>query len=404
MKINKRIMSFALSVVMLTNGLVSSSIQIFGEEQNTQSISTSSDEIEANINGHDYVIDDNGATYVQKEQTGLSYLDYESSIMGTDFDALGAVQSLDQEANNHRYYDSPSVGERFYVSRNSYNKGKMAGICISEDSGNIDWALFSKLYDFAYINCYDFRDDSYDEMLEENIKGCEENNIPYGISAIVDFKYTDDVDSKSIEDATTLKKIVSKHNPELPTLLKVDDNYDDGERLFNEYGLADYIMNDTNYYSTMAASYIKELTSVYGSIYGKSYGFVMTEEIYQRLREISDNFPEEDYYDAINIAEFVSIYELNKMANYKVTQDVNRIKYRVNNEEIDYEKMYINDEDLSSRFYELDDEHKQIVKKAYLKILSKYGIPAALIFALLSGAYIYLSKENQKGSALRIRK
>lgn len=403
MKVNKKLMSFVLSLVMITNGLSYSTTQAFASSDTTQEITTENkdDDIKVNINGRDYIINDEGATYVVEKETGLTYLDYESSIIGTAFDAWGAVQSLDQEANNHRYYDSPSVGERFYVPKTSYNKGKMAGICVSEDSGNIDWQLFSKLYDFAYINCYDFRNDSYDEKLNENIKGCEQYNIPYGLSTTIDFKYTDDVDSESIEDAKLLNEIVSKYNSVLPTLLKIDNtNYEDIERLSQEYGLADYIMSDTNYYSIKAASYISDIASIFGNIRGNSYGFTMTEEVYQKIIEINNNFPDENYLYPLNIASFVSIYEQNSNVNYKVSQVDKIWNDEINGIEIDCEKIYINDEMLASKFYDLNSEHMKLVKKTYLKLLSKFGILSVAFLVSLAGICILWPNKNKKGSSL----
>ena len=56
----------------------------------------------------------------------------------------------------------------------------ISGIDVSYHNGNINWKTVSKFIDFAIIRA-GFGKNNIDEKAVQNIKGCEANNIPYGL-------------------------------------------------------------------------------------------------------------------------------------------------------------------------------------------------------------------------------
>jgi GH25 family lysozyme M1 (1,4-beta-N-acetylmuramidase) len=98
----------------------------------------------------------------------------------------------------------------------------MKGIDVSKWNGDIDWAKVSTTdVGYAIIRCgygnnYSYQDDAY---WEKNIKGCEENNIPYGVYI---YSYATTVAEAKSESAHVLR-LIEGHTINFPIYLDVED-------------------------------------------------------------------------------------------------------------------------------------------------------------------------------------
>lgn len=99
---------------------------------------------------------------------------------------------------------------------------KKIGIDVSYAQGKIDWAKVAPNIDFAIIRCgyggdYTSQDD---KQFEANIKGCEENGIPYGVYL---YSYADNMD-KVLSEARHVIRLLKGKVLDLPVFYDVEEN------------------------------------------------------------------------------------------------------------------------------------------------------------------------------------
>ena len=99
----------------------------------------------------------------------------------------------------------------------------MKGIDVSKWNGDIDWKTVATTdVDYAIIRCgygdnYVYQDDAY---WEQNVKGCEENNIPFGVYI---YSYAETVQQAQSEAAHVLR-LIEGHTLNFPIYLDVEDS------------------------------------------------------------------------------------------------------------------------------------------------------------------------------------
>lgn len=99
----------------------------------------------------------------------------------------------------------------------------MKGIDISKWNGDIDWTKVAATdVDYAIIRCgygdnYTYQDDEY---WEKNVKGCEGNNIPYGVYI---YSYAKTV-TQAKSEADHVLRLIGNHRINFPIYLDVEDD------------------------------------------------------------------------------------------------------------------------------------------------------------------------------------
>ena len=122
-------------------------------------------------------------------------------------------------ANSFRYTDGQMKdrGDANYAARASVNSGWpddpkaiCKGIDVSYHNGTIDWKKVKQSeVEYAIIRCgYGTNDKSQDDKKwEENVKGCTDNNIPYGVYL---YSYADTVEKASSEADHAIRLLQGK--------------------------------------------------------------------------------------------------------------------------------------------------------------------------------------------------
>ena len=122
-------------------------------------------------------------------------------------------------ANSFRYSngEAKDVGDANYAARATTNSGWpndsraiSKGIDVSYHNGTIDWKRVKQSeVEYAIIRCgYGTNDKSQDDKKwEENVKGCTDNNIPYGVYL---YSYADTVEKASSEADHAIRLLQGK--------------------------------------------------------------------------------------------------------------------------------------------------------------------------------------------------
>lgn len=122
-------------------------------------------------------------------------------------------------ANSFRYSngEAKDVGDANYAARATTNSGWpndpkaiCKGIDVSYHNGTIDWKRVKQSeVEYAIIRCgYGTNDKSQDDKKwEENVKGCTDNNIPYGVYL---YSYADTVEKASSEADHAIRLLQGK--------------------------------------------------------------------------------------------------------------------------------------------------------------------------------------------------
>lgn len=122
-------------------------------------------------------------------------------------------------ANSFRYSngEAKDSGYANYAARASLNSGWpddpkaiCKGIDVSYHNGTIDWKRVKQSeVEYAIIRCgYGTNDKSQDDKKwEENVKGCTDNNIPYGVYL---YSYADTVEKASSEADHAIRLLQGK--------------------------------------------------------------------------------------------------------------------------------------------------------------------------------------------------
>ena len=96
------------------------------------------------------------------------------------------------------------------------------GIDVSYANGKIDWHKMKDNIDFVIIRCGyggDFANQD-DAQWHENVKKCEELNIPYGVYL---YSYATNTD-KAKNEAKHALRLLKGHNPEYPVFLDLEES------------------------------------------------------------------------------------------------------------------------------------------------------------------------------------
>ena len=99
------------------------------------------------------------------------------------------------------------------------------GIDVSKWNGDIDWATVKSTgkAGFAMIRAsYGYEDT--DPRLADNVKGCEENGIPYGFYHYMYAKNT----TEAHMEAAYFLNVISGYSPEYPVVLDIEESFYDG--------------------------------------------------------------------------------------------------------------------------------------------------------------------------------
>lgn len=116
----------------------------------------------------------------------------------------------------------------------------MKGIDVSKWNGDIDWKKVAESdVDYAIIRCGYGDDFSYqdDEYWEKNVKGCEENNIPYGVYI---YSYAKSVEQAKSEFAHVMR-LIKGHTLNFPIFLDIEDEKTQGEDALSKSTLTNII-------------------------------------------------------------------------------------------------------------------------------------------------------------------
>ena len=99
----------------------------------------------------------------------------------------------------------------------------MKGIDVSHHNGNIDWKTVAESdIDYAIIRCGYGNDQTNqdDTYWQQNVKGCEDNNIPYGVY-IYSYATTKEM---ALSEAKHVLRLVAGHKLSFPIYYDVEDN------------------------------------------------------------------------------------------------------------------------------------------------------------------------------------
>lgn len=135
------------------------------------------------------------------------------------------------------------------------------GIDVSEHQGNIVWSKVKNHIDFAIIRA-GYGKNNIDTKAEQNIKGCEENNIPFGLYWF-SYAYTVEMARK---EAQYLLQFIKGHTPLLP--LYFDFEYDSVR-----YAANNNVNITKNLLRDMVTAFCEELESAgyYAGIYANNH-------------------------------------------------------------------------------------------------------------------------------------
>lgn len=296
----KKYIVIPLSIIMMTSGLSAcSGDKDVEKNQGDTALSYDTNEdyksTTIKINDREYVFDDEGATYIVKDEN--------DNMWEVSRDLNVSYEEL-EDANDIDPYKL-QFGDEIKVPKNLFNYGSKMGLFASEALGTIDWEKVSCVCDFAFINYYDFRNDHEDSNFLENVRGCEENCIPYGIVVYGGIKENELFDSEKIgkKDAKFVSDVLEKNNASMPTLFilaKDGINYDNASSIFEEDdffffsnnddmndGLVGFINNEET--SVQAEKYCSSFFNTMKKDYGNFTILYTSDSAYDALYEIYEN-------------------------------------------------------------------------------------------------------------------
>lgn len=282
-----------LSVIMMTSGLSACSNNKNVDTKQETSVSEEYKSTTVEIDGREYVFDDEGATYVvENDNDNMWEVSKDLNIYYKDIEEANDIDP-------HKLH----IGDKIKIPKELFNYGSKMGLFASESLGKIDWEKVSCVCDFAYINYYDFRNDYEDSRFLENVKGCEENGIPYGIVVYGGIKpeELDDAEKIGRKDAKTISKTLEEINASLPTLFtlaKDGINYDNPSSIFDETnshiyhiaetnGLVDFICSEED--GVKAEKYCSSFLDNMKSVYSNFTMLYTSDDTYDALYDIYEN-------------------------------------------------------------------------------------------------------------------
>ncbi|MGN0361972.1 MAG: RICIN domain-containing protein [Bilifractor sp.] len=185
------------------------------ENESTQSEQDSTTGNSGNSTDSSHSTTDNSQTAISAssaDSSGTENADEKSTANGTEDTASGTDVVL----------SSAVIGTATAVLTDSSSTAK--GIDVSEHNGTINWSQVKNSgIDFAIIRCgygdnYTYQDD---KQWLNNVKGCEENNIPYGVYIYSYAKTDAQIDS----EVAHVKRLLSGHHPSLPVYIDIEENF-----------------------------------------------------------------------------------------------------------------------------------------------------------------------------------
>lgn len=116
------------------------------------------------------------------------------------------------------------IDGKYYSSDGSVIEGAVAkGIDVSHHQGTVDWKkVKADGVEFAIIRCGLGMDQTNQDDTQwlNNVKGCEENNIPYGVYL---YSYADTV-ARAQSEAEHVLRLVKGHTLQYPIYYDIEDN------------------------------------------------------------------------------------------------------------------------------------------------------------------------------------
>ena len=134
------------------------------------------------------------------------------------------------------------------------------GIDVSSWQGDIDWGVVKNNIDFAIIRA-GYGKNNFDEKAKQNVKGCEDNGIPFGLYWF-SYAYTVEMARK---EAQYLLQFIEGHTPLFP--LYFDFEYDSVE-----YAKKQGVVITNKLLRDMATAFCEELEGAgyYAGIYANN--------------------------------------------------------------------------------------------------------------------------------------
>lgn len=98
----------------------------------------------------------------------------------------------------------------------------ISGIDVSKWNGDIDWAKVKKsgMASYAMIRA-SYGSEDTDPKLVQNVKGCEENGIPYGFYHYIYAKNT----AEAKREAAYFLNVIAPYSPEYPVVLDIEEDF-----------------------------------------------------------------------------------------------------------------------------------------------------------------------------------
>lgn len=375
---NKKLLSFILSATMILN-LAGCTVK--KEVQKTQDLVISSvddDTFELNRRSRNYTFDNNGVT--------MSFIkgEYNSALDVQDWIKYDLY--CDPYNKNIKYpesffgYNWAEEGEevKIRIPKEAYGFGNNIGIFMSEDLADIDLNKILMIYDFIYINCMDFKDDSYDSKFEEVIKICDEKGIPYGLVFTLDMsQYEDPI--VGIYDSEKAKKILGKYNESLPTILKIEEKEipDDLKNNPSSYGIYDFINGENNYRGlSNSRKYLINFLNYFHSSHSAFFLQADSETLFH-IEEFEKKYENESLLrdKVMSLCSSYNINDKDAILGYydNVYRDADDNQYEITN--------YIVTDQYDESFLNINE----MVKEEYNKLFLKIG---GSIFAISGGAIL----------------
>lgn len=382
---NKKLLSFLLSTTLIWNLLPGCNLKNKEEVNNAPTLVTSSDSndtFDYNYHNRNYTFDNNGVTMSFIKRDSISELDVKDWIK---YDLY-----CDPYDKNIKYPESfigwnwAEEGEKvkIRIPKEAYGFGNNIGIFISEDLGNINWNKILMIYDFVYINCMDFKDDSYDSKFEEVVKICDEKDIPYGLVFTLDMsQYEDPI--VGVDDSKKAKKILGKYNESLPTILKIEEKEisDDLKNNPSSYGIYDFINGENNYRGlSNSRKYLINFLNYFHSSHSAFFLQADSETLFH-IEEFEKKYflPDENESllrdEVMSLCSSYNINDKDAILGYydNVYRDADDNQYEITN--------YIVTDQYDESFLNINEMVKEEYNKLFLKI-------AGSIFAINGGAIL----------------
>ncbi|MDR0946650.1 MAG: Ig-like domain-containing protein [Ruminococcus sp.] len=153
--------------------------------------------------------------YVDGKEADIKYISNDTKTATVDKDGLVTAVGTGETSVT---ITSGEYTAEYYVSVYS---GVYKGVDVSSWQGKIDWSKVNDDgIDFAMIRS-SYGTDNTDSRFYENVKGCEKNNIPYGI---YHYTYAENI-AEAETEALAMINIIKGTSPEYPIVLDIEESF-----------------------------------------------------------------------------------------------------------------------------------------------------------------------------------